>query len=175
MVFTAVGVEAKKAVKLWRHGVRSTSRLASISAWEEEMAGIVNLDKERLNQFLEARPLGHRSRSLPLRSDHPIISPTLRGSGQSWHFALPLAGLLLSRRSTTWWMHRQPETTLLSVGTRGANSWSLSVKGRFLSRPRKSAWSQLASVSEATARPPAISAPQILSTSRPMAIALASS
>ena len=80
MVFTAVGVDAQKAVKLWRHGVRSTSRLASLSAWEEEMAGIVNIDKERLHQFLEARPLGHRSRSLPLRSDHPIISPTLRGT-----------------------------------------------------------------------------------------------
>jgi len=88
MVFTAVGVDAKKAVKLWRHGVRSTSRLASLSAWEEEMAGIVNIDKERLHQFLEARPLGHRSRSLPLRSDHPIISPTLRGTRVGTKLAL---------------------------------------------------------------------------------------
>ena len=64
MVFTAVGVDAKKAVKLWRYGVRSTSRLASLSAWEEEMAGIEDIDKERSHQFLEARPFGHRSRAL---------------------------------------------------------------------------------------------------------------
>ena len=90
-LFTAVEVSATKAVKLWKHGVRSPSRLSLLTPWEIEAAAITEDDKEHLLQFLESRKCTSTSSTRPLRSDHPVVAPTLRGSRVGAKLALRTA------------------------------------------------------------------------------------
>jgi len=80
LIFSAIGVRARKAVALWRHGVRSASRLAALTSWEAEQSDINEHDKTLLDNFVQTNSRTSPSSTTPLRKDHPVIAPTARGS-----------------------------------------------------------------------------------------------
>jgi len=123
-LFTAVEVSATKAVKLWKLGVRSSSRLSLLTAWESEAANINEKDKEHLLQFIEARQGTSQLSSWPLRIDHPVIAPTLRGSRAGAKVALRTAvgGAAALEEIDSLLDAPSAKNTRHSVGRHGANS-----------------------------------------------------
>ena len=80
-IFQGIGVDVKKAAKLWNRGIRSPAALAALTDSEaSSLAGLSADDLVNLEHYRGAPACSASSRPTPLRSDHPVLAPTLRGS-----------------------------------------------------------------------------------------------
>jgi len=90
-IFKAVGVKATKAVVLWRHEVRSASRLAALTSREAEQAGIDINDRVLLENFIQTSHRSTASSTTPLIQSSPRPREALASAPNS-PFALRQEG-----------------------------------------------------------------------------------
>ena len=79
--FQGIGVDLKKAARLWNRGIRGPAALSALTDADAfTLAGLSPEDLVNLEHFRKAPQSSASSRLPPLRGDHPVIAPTLRGS-----------------------------------------------------------------------------------------------
>ena len=81
MLFISIGINARKAAKLWTRGIRTRSRLRALGDADVLWADLDETDLENLRQYFDTLPAAASPPiHVPLRKDHPVIAPTARGS-----------------------------------------------------------------------------------------------